>query len=199
MTGWLVLGRILVLLAVVMLVLVAVPVESGSRVLEGTLSIDWAPDPLRLLEGATGTVRMDVRNLANVTMRVGFVYMVVKSPGASGGNITPDLIELQPGDTQRVDVSIQSYGGSLHPDVSDGHLQVYWGPNLTRNETTWPHFKGWVGSEEIVLPVSTVSNSLLFVVALVIVVVAVVASIAYMERRKERSQSGPDPAPPRGR
>ena len=192
-------GRILVLLAVVMLVMVTVPAESGSRVLEGTLSIDWAPDPLRLLEGATGTVRMDVRNLANVTMRVGFVYMVLKSPGASGGDITPDIIELQPGDAQRVEVNIHSYGGSLHPEVSDGHLQVYWGPNLTRNETSGPHFKGWVGSEGLVLPVSTVSNSLLFVVALVIVVVAVVASMAYVERRRGRTQSGPGTAPPRGR
>ena len=190
--------RLAVLLAVVMLVMVAVPAESGSRTLEGTLSIDWAPDPLRLLEGATGTVRMDVRNLASVTMRVGFVYMVLKGIGGTGGNITPDLIELMPGEVQRVQVRIRSYGGNLYdPDAPDGHLRVYWGPNLTRDETAWPHFKGWADSGEVVIPVSTVSNSVLYFVAIVVLAVATVVTLTHVVRRKGKLPVGPDTMPPR--
>ena len=192
--------RMSVLIAVIMLVLTAIPAESGSTDLGDALHIDWTPDPLRLLEGAEGTVHMDVRNLANVTMRVGFVYMVIRAAGSSGGSITPDLIELQPGETQRVDVRIHSYGGSLtHPEVSDGRIRVYWGPNITRDAASWPPLKGWVDFEEAVLPVSTVSSYMLAFVAAVVVVVVTVILVAYLVRRRGRSPVGHGVAPPRGR
>jgi len=180
-------GRSVPLLVVIILLLLANPAQAGIADLGGTIHVEWQPDPLTLRSGKTGTIVMKVRNDADHKVNVSLWFLTIKSVGASGGNITPDFFELMPGAVQEARVRIRSYASfGQSEDLSDGHVQVRWGRNLTRGDYI---NQTWDGQEEIVLDVRddlSVSKALSVLSAFIVLVPAASVAVYLFRRRRQR-------------
>ena len=191
---------LLVVVTLVLLALPALPVMAGGMDLGGTLHVEWRPDPLTLRPGEMGTVHMEVRNDADHRVNVSLQYLTVRSPGASEGSITPDFLELPPGGTQDVAVRIRSHASFGQSEgLSDGHVQVRWGRNLTR-DGGGADAQAWDGQDRIVLRVrDDLSRSTTICGVSALIVLATIVVVAYMLMRRRSGPAGPARAPPQGR
>jgi hypothetical protein len=201
--GRLVSGGIPAFLAVVMLVLLALPAfpaRAGVTDLGETMHVEWRPDPLTLRPGETGIVQMDVRNDADHKVNISLQYRWVASPGGSDGNITPDFFGLLPGAVQEVHIRIRSHASFGQSEgFSDGHVLVRWERNLTR-DGVGVDAHTWDGQDGIVLNVRddfSRSTALCGVFAVIILVTVVVT--VYMLRRGRSRPTGPARKPPQER
>jgi hypothetical protein len=191
--------RSFAILTVIVLLIPAIPVHAGMTDIGNAILVKWHPDSLKLWSDDTGTVLIDIRNLSNESLRVGLLRLVMKGSGKSGGNLTPDFFELLPGATQQVQLKIHAYGGFTYFFAdSDAYVRVYWGSNLTRNETRWPHFETWEGMTNIVIPVSRIIYDTFCYVAFIIPIVTIGALAGYTIKRWRRSSVNLDTEPPKG-
>jgi len=187
------LGRILVLLAVVMLALVALPTESGSTDLGATLHVEWQPDPLTLRPEERGTVNVAVKNIADEPLFVSLMFTPIKGPGGCRATISPDYFELEPGATQDVQVSIWTHPEYLQEQgISDCRISIEWGTNLTRDAHGNVLYETADGNGAITIPIrDDFSSVTLRIVAIIVSVVAFLSAVAYLAWRRSRRPQTP--------
>jgi len=197
--GWSALGRIPPLLAVVMLVLLALPAlpaRAGAVDLGTTLHVEWQPDPLTLRPEERGTVDVAVENIAGEPLRVSLMFTPVKGPGGCRATVSPDYFELGPGATQAVQVSIWTHPEYLQEQgISDCRISIGWGTNLTRDAEGNVLYETADGNGDIAIPIrddfSSVTLRIVAIVASVVVFLSAVAYLAWRRSRRPQAPMGP--------
>jgi hypothetical protein len=187
------LGRILVLIAVLMLVLVAFPTEAGTTDLGTALRVEWNPDSLTLRPGAEGEFDLVVENVADVSLRIALMFTAVKTPGGCRATVSPTFFELEPDAIQIIQVSVRTNAEYLQErGISDCRIYVEWGINLTQ-DPQWHAVCGTAdGHGDLTLPLRDDFSSItLRIVAIIAFTVAFLCAVAYLVRRRPRSLRSP--------
>ncbi len=172
---------LLVIVLVVVVTCLAMPtthVQGRTVDLESDLTLDYSPETLTLKPDEEATIIMVIQNHGDRSQVVVLGYVRVDAPGASSGTFDTTVVEVGPGASAEVRLTVRS---NAHPGqeegVSEGMVKFAWGENLTGTDI-WELDENLVeGTYQFVIPVTdelTIFTTpvLLALVALLLVIIA---------------------------
>jgi len=188
--------RWLLVIAVLLLVVLAAPAEGGAKVLDGTVRVEWLPDPVKLMPGQSGSVGMTVQNTGDDPICVILIFQAIEGPGGCRAEVTPDYFELDAHEARRVTVDITTHPRFFQdPGTSNCYIEVFWGRNLTRDgsgpgQSIYNMSDGWDAVEMPVSDVPPYGWASLIAIVVPVVVVAIILHRRGRAKGRTSTQAG---------
>ena len=164
-------------------------VQARTVDLESDLILEYSPETLTLRPDEEATITMVIQNQGDRSQVVVLGYVRVDAPGASSGTFATTVVEVVPGGSAEVRLTVRS---NAHPGqeegVSEGMVKFAWGENLTGTDI-WDLDEDLVeGTYQFVIPVTDelVIFTAPVLLALVILVLVLIAFIVMVQRVRLR-------------
>jgi hypothetical protein len=129
-------------------------VQARTSSLGSGLVLDHDPESLTLGPEEEGTIVMVLENEGDRSQVVVYRYVPVDAPGASSGTFDPPSVELAPGASVEIRLTVRSNARwGQEEGVSDGMVKFAWGENLTGPDILEMDPRLFEGTYLLVIPV----------------------------------------------
>ena len=182
-------GRHLVALAIACaILLLSAPAKARRVELSDEVVVVHKPDRLLLRSHERGTFELTISNTGNRTLGVELLHLHTKEAGASGGDIHPSYLLLEPGESGTANVTVVSFASILGGHgVSDSYVGIEWGPELSRGRVD----TSAGGKATLKLPVDDdLTFEVLLIAGVAITLVAILVAFAWHVRGRGGGSRG---------
>lgn len=122
---------------VLFMVIPAASVQAGMTAVSDEIQVEGWPETLPLGYGETDDFTITVRNVGDRTLGIYMQWVTCECIYGHGGSVSEDYIQLAPGGSRQVTVTVTSGSRPFGDNDGEGMLRFEWGANLTM-DGEWP-------------------------------------------------------------